>query len=464
MIPRGANNAAGGKNWALLIAGSNTYGNYRHQADIYHMYQVIKKNGIPDNQIIVFHYDDIANNTENPHKGTVINHPTILTNVYEGVPKDYTGSNVNPTNILAVLGGSAADVKCTLPGECGKKVLATGADDHIFVMFDDHGGAGILGMPDGVAYLYAKDINAVLKKKAAAKGFAQLAFYIEACEAGSIFDGLLPANINIYATTASNPSESSWGCYCPGMVPPPPAEYETCLGDLYAVSISEHADATDEKKETLLGEYGYLKTRVSQNGTFDQGSHVMQYGEVSIDSEVVDTFLGSSAFSEYVPLSQLTPKDVRTEVVNTRDADLLWLQTRHSRATGARKEMAAKELNSAILKRQQVDTHVSKLVENLGFNLTELMTTFSTPVVEDWECYKASVEHFNTACVRLGEYGMKYGRALANLCNAGINIAASNAQCYATPSWVAMHGTVEGCCGCDCHCASCGGACPPCAQ
>lgn len=153
MIPRGANNAAGGKNWALLIAGSNTYGNYRHQADIYHMYQVIKKNGIPDEQIIVFHYDDIANNTENPHKGTVINHPTILTNVYEGVPKDYTGSNVNPTNILAVLSGSAADVKCTHPGACGKNVLATGADDHIFVMFDDHGGAGILGMPDGFAYL-----------------------------------------------------------------------------------------------------------------------------------------------------------------------------------------------------------------------------------------------------------------------------------------------------------------------
>ena len=77
------------------------------------------------------------------------------------------------------------------------------------------------------------------------------------------------------------------------MNPPPPPEYETCLGDLYAVSVTEHADATDESKETLLSEYNYLKTRVSQNGTYDQGSHVMQYGQTSIDSEMVATFLGN---------------------------------------------------------------------------------------------------------------------------------------------------------------------------
>lgn len=30
-------------------------------------------------------------------------------------------------------------------------------------------------------------------------------------------------------------------------------------------------------------------------------------------------------------------------------------------------------------------------------------------------------------------------------------------------AWIRQHGSLEGCCGCDCHCASCGGACPPCA-
>ena len=34
-------------NWVVLVAGSNTYNNYRHQSDIFHAYQVAKLGGIP---------------------------------------------------------------------------------------------------------------------------------------------------------------------------------------------------------------------------------------------------------------------------------------------------------------------------------------------------------------------------------------------------------------------------------
>jgi legumain len=61
--------------WAVLVAGSNTYSNYRHQADIFHAYQVMKKNGIPEDQIILFAYDDVANNRKNPFPGQVFNKP-----------------------------------------------------------------------------------------------------------------------------------------------------------------------------------------------------------------------------------------------------------------------------------------------------------------------------------------------------------------------------------------------------
>ena len=64
--------------------------------------------------------------------------------------------------------------------------------------------------------------------------------YVEACESGSIFQGLLSDSLNIYATTASNAQESSWGTYCPGMVPSPPEEFNTCLGDLYSVAFLEN--------------------------------------------------------------------------------------------------------------------------------------------------------------------------------------------------------------------------------
>merc|ERR1711962_905214 len=61
--------------WAVLVAGSNGWYNYRHQADVCHAYQILHAHGIPDDHIIVMMMDDIANNTINPHKGKIINRP-----------------------------------------------------------------------------------------------------------------------------------------------------------------------------------------------------------------------------------------------------------------------------------------------------------------------------------------------------------------------------------------------------
>lgn len=82
-----------GSIWALLVAGSNEYYNYRHQADICHAYHVLRSHGIPESNIIVMMSDDIANNEENPTKGVIINQPDG-SDVYQGVPKDYTGDEV----------------------------------------------------------------------------------------------------------------------------------------------------------------------------------------------------------------------------------------------------------------------------------------------------------------------------------------------------------------------------------
>ena len=56
------------------------------QADICHAYQILKRGGLKDENIIVFMYDDIAYNEENPRKGIIINNPKGG-DVYKGVPK-----------------------------------------------------------------------------------------------------------------------------------------------------------------------------------------------------------------------------------------------------------------------------------------------------------------------------------------------------------------------------------------
>lgn len=45
------------------------------------------------------------------------------------------------------------------------------------------------------------------------KKYKEMIIYIEACESGSMFSGLLANNINIYTTTAANPCQSSFACY-----------------------------------------------------------------------------------------------------------------------------------------------------------------------------------------------------------------------------------------------------------
>lgn len=56
------------------------------KADVCHAYQILKNGGLKDENIIVFMYDDIAYNSENPYKGKIINKPDGP-DVYEGVPK-----------------------------------------------------------------------------------------------------------------------------------------------------------------------------------------------------------------------------------------------------------------------------------------------------------------------------------------------------------------------------------------
>jgi glycosylphosphatidylinositol transamidase (GPIT) subunit GPI8 len=53
-------NSSWAANWAVLVAGSSEWVNYRHQADVCHAYQILHKNGIPDSNIIVMMYDDLA--------------------------------------------------------------------------------------------------------------------------------------------------------------------------------------------------------------------------------------------------------------------------------------------------------------------------------------------------------------------------------------------------------------------
>ena len=69
------------------------------------------------------------------------------------------------------------------------------------------GAKGLVAFPNET--LHATTFIQTLKKMHERNKFHQMVIYIEACESGSMFKGLLPNNINIYGTTASNSTHSS---------------------------------------------------------------------------------------------------------------------------------------------------------------------------------------------------------------------------------------------------------------
>ncbi|XVE57720.1 hypothetical protein DITRI_Ditri04bG0112000 [Diplodiscus trichospermus] len=431
--PQDIDNRQPGTRWAVLVAGSSGYGNYRHQADVCHAYQLLRKGGLKEENIVVFMYDDIAMHGLNPRPGTIINHPQGH-DVYAGVPKDYTGEHVTAANLYAVLLGD----KGALSGGSGK-VVDSKPNDRIFLYYSDHGGPGVLGMPN-MPFLYAMDFIDVLKKKHAAGSYKEMIIYVEACESGSIFEGIMPKDINVYVTTASNAQENSWGTYCPGMEPSAPPEYITCLGDLYSVAWMEDSETHNLKRETVKQQYDTVKERTSNSNSYTfGGSHVMEYGNTSIKAEKLYLYQGFDPATVNFPPNKLSP-DTHMETVNQRDADTLFLWHLYkSSEDGSKKTEILKQITETMRQRNQLDGSIELIGTILygpakGSVILHSVREPGLPLVDSWQCLKSMVRLFETHCGSLTQYGMKHMRAFANICNSGVSQSLMEEACAAACS------------------------------
>jgi len=388
-----------GTNWAVLVAGSNGYENYRHQSDICHAFQILKHNGFPDDKIIVFMYDDIAKSSQNPKKGEIINKPGGP-NVYPGVLKDYTGSSCTAANFLAVLSGQKSKVK----GGSGR-VVESGPNDNIFVFYSDHGAVGLVAMPVG-PYLYAKDLIATLNSMSKAKQFGQFVFYLEACESGSMFEGILSKNISIYTTTASNAYESSYACYYD-------ATRNAYLGDLYSVNWMEDTDANDPHSENFETQYNTVKTKTNL-------SHVMQYGDLTFDNFKLFDFVGFTKSAPGVFAHPEANNNAAIGAIDSRDMSLELLHRQIENAHGIKKEMLEVKLREETTRRFKADRIFRSLDKYARSSVSKFSTELKMDDSFNWDCYKSTIEGVEEQCGKFTDYSLKYARNLAVMCASGV--------------------------------------------
>jgi len=406
--------------WAVLLAGSRTWGNYRHQSDTCHSYQIVHKFGIPDERVIVMQYDDLAKDPSNPYPGQIFNKPTAAgtpgVDVYQGCKKDYTGAAVTPDMFVAVLTGDASKTG-------GRPVLKSGPNDRVFVFFTDHGGTGIIAFPDG-SLMSSQTLIGAINQMFASKMYSKLVFYMEACESGSMFEGLIRPNIGVYVTTASNAVESSWGTYCPPDDMVNGKAINSCLGDLYSINWMENSDAQGPT-ETLQAQFLDVRTKTTQ-------SHVMQYGDLSWTSEPIGNYLGEQNTTfPFKPQVVKNPSSGSSSNVKSADIPMHLAYYKYLRAesTDFEGRMAlAKELQQQIARRIAVDNLFLDLASTVN-NKDAFVLKAKTPVMCDDRCCTKLSNAFAARCGGWDDYALQYHRVVVNLC-ADIDHDAETADKY----------------------------------
>jgi legumain len=415
--------AAKSDHWAILVTGSSGFGNYRHQADTCHAYQILKNQGIPEEQIILFNYDDAANSNYQhaEFKGKLFNKSTPAgtagVDVYEGCNIDFKGKHVTAANLMSVMRGESVEAETS-----NKKTLKSDKDSKIFFYFADHGAPGLVAMPVG-KYWYADDLYKTVKTMHENNMYKEMVMYFEACEGGSMFENKDYKSLNVYATTATNGKVSSWGTYCSPHDKVDGKSVGSCLGDLYSVNWMEDTDAHAKKmSETFKTQFDTVKKETTK-------SPVQEFGDLDIQKEPIGAFMGTQ--DEEVPkekkfwqLIKSSAKSLAKDIfdidqkmsfiknesaVNSRDIGLHYL---YNRVMLDATPEATNELTAALNLRMTVDKRFATMFPNHmeAYNKSEL------PTPTDFECYRSLIDTYESSCGKFDDYSMKYMGVLAAEC------------------------------------------------
>jgi ABC-type branched-subunit amino acid transport system substrate-binding protein len=245
--------------WAIIIATSDGWENYRHQAGALAMYDMLKNNGFTDDKIILFIADDIAESEDNPLKGNV--HYTVGgKNLRESAEIDYSGDQVTLDNLINVLLGNQTD-------ETGD-VLETTQNSNIFIYIVDHGLNGSILFETG-EYLTAQKLADTIDSMQAEKRYRQIFIVVEACYGESMAKYL--DNPGVVMITGAAANENSLGY-----------EYDSRIKAWLADDFSSHFISTvsADTDLSILDLYTTVYGKVT-------GSHVklcnyIYFGSISI--------------------------------------------------------------------------------------------------------------------------------------------------------------------------------------
>jgi ABC-type branched-subunit amino acid transport system substrate-binding protein len=186
--------------YAVVVGTSDTWSNYRHQADALAMYQLLKRHGYDDDHIVLIIADNIAYDPHNLYQGVVRVRPDGE-NVYENTQVDYKLGDISFSDLDSIMLGRAS---ARLP-----QVLQSGAQDNVIVFWCGHGNYGRLAWGSGTS-VTGDEVADIFRRMKEQGRFRKLMLAVDACYSGSIGEACegIPGMISVTAATPYEPSKA----------------------------------------------------------------------------------------------------------------------------------------------------------------------------------------------------------------------------------------------------------------
>lgn len=246
--------------WALLVAGSDNWANYRHQADVLGQYQRLREGGVAADHIIVVSANNLAHNKQNPDRGTV-RYSVGGPNLYRDAHVDYPLQDMTAERLMAILSGHASPDT--------PKVIRAGPGDNVFFYMSGHGNQNgvFLGLgrsvpsPDGdYSVLTPQLLDETVSTMANQHRYRRMLVALESCQAGVFGEDLTAPGALVLS--AANSVENSLGANYD-------SKLRTWLANQFSYQLWKAQGATPNA--SLVQLYENLYRHVA-------GSHVSAYG------------------------------------------------------------------------------------------------------------------------------------------------------------------------------------------
>ena len=213
--------------YAVLVQGSNGMSNYRHQADVLMMYQLLRRSGFDDDHIILILDGALAHDPQNSEPGVIrydiFSHDlmggtdqaeidaglTLFTEAYPAAVVDYDTDSLTATDVTDILlGKQSAHLPIVLPTETGLNVLFYWSGHG---RSQAHGGCNELVWRDTAAGqgFTAERMRQTVETMQADGHFLKLLAILEPCYSEAVIRPL-EGITGVLAMSGASGSEQSW--------------------------------------------------------------------------------------------------------------------------------------------------------------------------------------------------------------------------------------------------------------